>query len=100
MRADLTVDLAILGTDPAYAKQGVGSLLLDWGLRLADQDGLPCHLEATRAGYSFYKRGGFTEALGAESVIRFDVGHLTGQGGDEGDWVDLTALIRDPQKLP
>lgn len=78
----------------------MGSMLLNWGLRLADQDGLPCHLEATIAGYPLYKRRGFTEALGADSAIRFDVGHLTGQGGQDGDWVDLTAMIRGPQKLP
>lgn len=77
----------------------MGSLLLDWGCRLADQDGLQCHLEATRVGYPLYKRKGFTEALGPESAISFDVSHITGQGGENGDWVDLTAMIRPPQML-
>ena len=94
------LDLAILATDPAYAGRGVGSLLLDWGCRLADQDGLECHLEATHAGYQLYKRKGFTEALGPDSAIYFDVSHLTGLGGEAGDWVDLTAMIRPPQSLP
>lgn len=89
-------DLAVLATDPAYGRRGAGSLLLDWGLQLADQDGAVCHLEATQKGYSLYERKGFVDALGSESAITFDVSHITGKTGD---LVDLVAMVRPPQKL-
>jgi ribosomal protein S18 acetylase RimI-like enzyme len=34
------LDLAALGTSPNYQRQGAGSMLLDWGLERADDNGL------------------------------------------------------------
>lgn len=39
------------------------------------------------------------DALGSESAISFDVSHITGKGGESGDWVNLTAMVRPPQKV-
>ena len=52
--------LRLLGVDPAHQGQGVGSILLEHGLRRADETGQPCYLE-TFAGRNvpLYLRHGF-----------------------------------------
>lgn len=53
--------LSILGTDPSQQGRGIGSALLGPGLRLADEDGLPCYLESSKeSNVAFYARHGFT----------------------------------------
>jgi len=42
-------------------RQGVGTLLLEDGLREADKMGLQCVLGASPAGLSLYKKHGFVE---------------------------------------
>ena len=52
--------LSILGTDPDQQGRGIGSALLGPGLRLADEDGLPCYLESSKeSNGAFYGRHGF-----------------------------------------
>ncbi len=52
--------LSVLGTDPDQQGRGIGSALLAPGLRLADEDGLPCYLESSKeANVAFYARHGF-----------------------------------------
>lgn len=36
-------------------------MLVGWGTRLADEQQLPCYLEATPAGASLYRKHGFEE---------------------------------------
>ncbi|KAJ5826005.1 hypothetical protein N7474_003143 [Penicillium riverlandense] len=96
--------LAMLATDPLYERQGAGSLLTQWGCDLADKYGIDCYLEASKKGYPMYKRKGFEEAIleRGESGLHFDVRNFTGRGGEEeeeeGDWVDLTCMIRKAQR--
>jgi GNAT superfamily N-acetyltransferase len=35
----------ILTTRPEYAKNGIGSSLIKWGIQKADEEGLPCWLD-------------------------------------------------------
>lgn len=49
--------LQFLMVDPAWQKgYGIGHRLLQWGLDISDQVGLPVVLEASLAGYPFYLR--------------------------------------------
>ena len=52
--------LSMLGVDPAYQNQGVGSSLIQPILEQADRDNLPCYLEtSTAGGVRFYQRHNF-----------------------------------------
>ena len=52
--------LSMLGVDPAYQNQGVGSSLIQPILEQVDRDNLPCYLEtSTAGGVRFYQRHNF-----------------------------------------
>jgi predicted N-acetyltransferase YhbS len=52
--------LQFLMVDPAWQKgHGIGRRLLQWGLDVASQLGLPVVLESSLAGYEFYLKHGF-----------------------------------------
>ncbi|KAI4731931.1 acyl-CoA N-acyltransferase [Aureobasidium sp. EXF-10728] len=61
--------LKVLAIDPAYQRRGVGSLLLDEGLQIADRCGVQAYLEATKAGRPLYARYGFED----REYMDFDV---------------------------
>lgn len=48
-------------TAAGHRKRGAGSMLLDWGLKIADEQHIPSYLEATPAGAGLYKSFGFEE---------------------------------------
>jgi hypothetical protein len=49
----------MLATLASSRKRGAGSMLLEWGLKIADELHLPAYLEATPAGEQLYKAFGF-----------------------------------------
>ncbi|MBE9214077.1 GNAT family N-acetyltransferase [Plectonema cf. radiosum LEGE 06105] len=52
--------LSALGVSEIYQGQGIGSLLIQPILKLADEQGLPCYLEtSTEKAVRFYKNNGF-----------------------------------------
>lgn len=52
--------LLMLGVDPAYQNQGVGSSLMQPILEKADRENMPCYLEtSTEKGVRFYQRHNF-----------------------------------------
>jgi ribosomal protein S18 acetylase RimI-like enzyme len=52
--------LLMLGVDPAYQNQGVGSSLMQPILEKADRENMPCYLEtSTEKGVCFYQRHNF-----------------------------------------
>ncbi|KAG9592250.1 acyl-CoA N-acyltransferase, partial [Aureobasidium melanogenum] len=61
--------LRVLAIDPAYQRRGVGSLLLDEGLAVADRCGIQAYLEATKVGRPLYARYGFED----REYMDFDV---------------------------
>ena len=46
-------------TDPKHQHRGAGSLVLEWGIRKADEKGLVSVLQASPAGESLYLKHGF-----------------------------------------
>ncbi|CAN9109141.1 unnamed protein product [Alternaria alternata] len=55
-------DLTWLAVSSDYARQGIGSMLLRWGLDLCDKEGVPACLDSTvQAAETFYQKAGFTE---------------------------------------
>jgi len=55
-----------MAVHPDYQRKGAGTLLLNWGTKIADQLDLPLYLEATMLGKQLYKRSGFEQV---DSVI-------------------------------
>ncbi|KAF3083149.1 hypothetical protein TWF569_006860 [Orbilia oligospora] len=53
--------LNILVVDPAYQRRGIGEALVRWGVNKSIKEGLPCALEASRAGKRVYTKCGFEE---------------------------------------
>lgn len=47
------------GVVPEYAGRGVGSLLLEWGLKKADEDDRAVYVTASPSGMRVYERAGF-----------------------------------------
>jgi ribosomal protein S18 acetylase RimI-like enzyme len=76
--------LMILGVDPPFQGQGVGSTLISPTLALADADGLPCYLETTKErNVAFYRKHGF------------EIGHQA-DISDGGDSLRVWMMIREP----
>lgn len=53
------IDLVVLVTDPAHERKGAGKMLLEWGCKKADEQGLDAYLDATPIGRPLYQRYGF-----------------------------------------
>ncbi|KAK0127305.1 tRNA (adenine(58)-N(1))-methyltransferase non-catalytic subunit trm6 [Cadophora gregata f. sp. sojae] len=51
--------LESVSTDPAYRGRGLASLLLDWGVKAADEVGWECYLDGTAKAVPLYQRYGF-----------------------------------------
>ncbi|TGO47631.1 hypothetical protein BOTNAR_0514g00050 [Botryotinia narcissicola] len=45
--------------DPAYHKQGIGNMLLQWGLSIADNNGSKICLVSTPQARNFYEKSGW-----------------------------------------
>jgi GNAT superfamily N-acetyltransferase len=96
----------ILGTDPAWQRQGVGKLLMeDEVCKVADQKGIPVWLEATQEGRGLYQKLGFVEKEKIwVDLGRWENGQDKGEGwrgegkGEEGEgegWYVLVIMVRD-----
>jgi GNAT superfamily N-acetyltransferase len=83
-------ELDALHTLPEHERKGAGTALLEWGIRLADVEGLPIRLLATSHGIGLYLRFGFVE-LGR---VTFDLERWGGEG-------DFTwyLMSREPEAL-
>lgn len=63
-------------TDPAHARRGAASKIVQWGCDRADQENLPVYLEASSRGLPLYLKFGFKEL----SRRVFDLTKYGGQG--------------------
>ncbi|KAI5461565.1 acyl-CoA N-acyltransferase [Mariannaea sp. PMI_226] len=51
--------LELIGVRKEWMGKGVASAMMRWGVERADEDGLPCFLEATPEGRGMYEKYGF-----------------------------------------
>ncbi|KAL2844834.1 acyl-CoA N-acyltransferase [Aspergillus pseudoustus] len=51
--------LHIAFTHPSYRRRGLGKMFMEWGVRIADERGLECWLDATEFGVPLYELFGF-----------------------------------------
>ena len=68
--------LALLDTHPNHQRRGAGTMLVQWGINVADEAGLCCYLEASSAGYALYHKMGFKDV----DVIDVDMGKWGKEG--------------------
>ncbi|GIZ48000.1 hypothetical protein CKM354_001107500 [Cercospora kikuchii] len=61
--------LEIIATDPAYQGKGAGSLMMQYGLKKADEQGVRAFLEASPDAVRLYEKAGFREARHLDTFI-------------------------------
>ncbi|RDW60202.1 hypothetical protein BP5796_11808 [Coleophoma crateriformis] len=72
---------------PEYQRRGIGSKCMEWGVKTADELGLPAYTEASEKGLGLYTRYGF------EEFDRVTV-NLEPWGGKEGEINSYGLLFR------
>jgi hypothetical protein len=88
--------ICTLSVDPAYASQGIGSALMEWGTRIADENRIFCWVHASDGSHMFYVKHGF-EKVG-ELTVDLD-GFATRPAPDNGGlWGRYT--FRYMKRLP
>lgn len=56
-------------THPDYHRRGAASMLVKWGCELADSEGLPAYVSASREGAPLYARFGFVDCGLGEMIL-------------------------------
>ena len=81
--------LNLLGTHPRYRRRGAAAMLVEWGLKRADEEGKKCFVDAGgEGGEALYRRYGFV-----------DVGELVldlGAGNDGLKWI---AMVKEAETM-
>lgn len=92
----------LLGVDPNYQRRGIGAKLVEQGLSMAREGGLPMVLEATVAGKGLYVKLGFKQIrkLEIEGLRDGIVTMLWEPEGLRGRWLgeeqDGIARLKEP----
>ena len=55
----MRADLQTVAVHPDHQRRGIGKLLMDWGMDVAERMNVPVYLEATYEGAPLYKKCGF-----------------------------------------
>lgn len=58
--------LNLMIVNPLWQRRGIGKLLMQEGIKIADEKGWEIHLCATNEGYPFYKQVGFEDFEGID----------------------------------
>jgi GNAT superfamily N-acetyltransferase len=91
IEVDTFLDCMTMATHPDYRRKGIGRLLVQWGIDVAEQLGLPIYLESTTSAIPFYESIGF-QAVKGESVV-----HKAEVTGDAED-VEVPVMFKMPSK--
>lgn len=68
--------LQMLGTETGYQKQGIGRCFVEWGCRLADEQGIECYVDASDLGAPVYRSAGFVRKKRIAVPDRERYGHI------------------------
>ncbi|KAI0539385.1 acyl-CoA N-acyltransferase [Xylaria digitata] len=85
------VYLPAIAVHPDHQRQGVGRLLMQWGVSVAENFGLPIYLESTGLGYPLYEAMRFNKLTHAQIIHKAEV-----TGGSEDTEIPL--MVRMPSK--
>ncbi|KKZ63272.1 hypothetical protein EMCG_00255 [[Emmonsia] crescens] len=85
-------DLSAVAVHPAHQRRGVGRLLIQWGIDLADQLVLPIYTESSEVGFHLYEHMGF-ERLAHVSLI-----HKAEVIGEPED-VEIPLMVKMPSSM-
>jgi hypothetical protein len=88
--------ICTLSVDPGYASLGIGSALMEWGMRIADKDKIFCWVHASDGSHIFYEKHGF-EKVG-ELTVDLDNFATKSAPDNEGKWGLYT--FRYMKRLP
>ncbi|KAI6091116.1 acyl-CoA N-acyltransferase [Hypoxylon rubiginosum] len=65
--------LSSMATHPDHQRRGVGRLLMQWGINVAEQIGIPMYLESSKPGLRLYESMGFERLTHVRLVHREEV---------------------------
>lgn len=57
----LRLDLDTVATHPDYQRRGCGSMLVQWGCKLADENSVGAYVDASKDGAPLYEKCGFVD---------------------------------------
>ncbi|PSK56908.1 hypothetical protein B9Z65_6532 [Elsinoe australis] len=80
--------LKAICTHPDHQRKGAGKVMMRWGLKKADELGVPMYLEASAAGQHLYEQSGF--------VVKGDLGYDTTKYEGVTDDFQNLAMVREP----
>ncbi|KAK6336116.1 hypothetical protein TWF696_001683 [Orbilia brochopaga] len=63
-------ELELLATHRKYRRQGAATMLIEWGIRLADEEGVPCCVLSSVMGKPLYESNGFVLATDEKWVFQ------------------------------
>ena len=90
MKGKRYASMMTLVVEPGWERRGVGGKILEWGLREADERGLPCFISASPKGKGLYERLGWAE-VGRVSIDEGDF------GGQKGRVHITSCMVRKPR---
>ncbi|KAH8677927.1 acyl-CoA N-acyltransferase [Xylariales sp. PMI_506] len=80
-----------MATHPDYRRKGIGRMLVQWGIDIAEQLGLPIYVESTTTAVPLFESTGF-KILEGEAVV-----HKASATGDSED-IEVPLMVRMPTK--
>ena len=86
--AEKQMNLSTLVVHPDFRRRGGGTLLVNWGIKAAEEKGWPVTLCASPMGRPFYEHLGFKKI--ADEVVRVE--------GEE-ESLTSTAMVYDPSAM-
>lgn len=77
----LNRNLLAIATHPDHLRKGVASVLIEWGLRQAEEQGLPVLIESVPDAVPVYEHNGLTNKgiWTIDYEVKDGEGHLTGE---------------------
>ena len=69
--------LSICFVHPEHRRRGVGTLLVEWGIKKADEVNVECFVESTDEGKPLYERHGFA------NINEFELNPTMSEPGEE-----------------